>query len=46
VSAANDYANEKVGDQRYPLDLFRHMITVSLETLKIMNSLPGLVIDG
>lgn len=46
VNDANDYANETVGDPRYPLDLFRRVITVSLETQKIVNSLPTLDIDG
>ncbi|SIR09374.1 Predicted helicase [Paracoccus thiocyanatus] len=41
---ANDYANETVGDPRYPLDLFRRVITVSLETMKIVNGLPELKI--
>lgn len=45
VNDANDYANETVGDPRYPLDLFRRVITVSLETMKIVNSLPKLDID-
>jgi predicted helicase len=29
---------------RYPLDLFLRVITVSLETMKIVNALPGLEI--
>ncbi len=41
---ANDYANETVGDPRYPLDLFRRIITVSIETMKIVNGLPELEI--
>jgi predicted helicase len=45
VNDANDYANETVGDPRYPLDLFRRVITVSLETIKIVRSLPTLDID-
>lgn len=45
VNDANDYANETVGDPRYPLDLFRRVITVSLETMRIVNGLPGLEID-
>ncbi|WP_417729613.1 DEAD/DEAH box helicase [Roseovarius sp.] len=39
---ANDYANETMGDPAYPLDLFRRVITVSLETMKIVNALPKL----
>lgn len=41
---ANDYANETVGDPRYPLELFQRVITVSLETMKIVNGLPELEI--
>lgn len=46
VNDANDYANETVGSPRYPLDLFRRVITVSLETMKIVNSLPELDIPS
>lgn len=42
VNDANDYANETVGDPKYPLELFQRVITVSLETMKIVNSLPAL----
>ena len=42
VSDANRYAIETVGDPRYPLDLFLRVITVSLETMEIVNSLPKL----
>lgn len=45
VNDANDYANETVGDPRYPMELFQRVITVSLETMKIVNGLPGLEID-
>ena len=45
VNDANDYANETMGDPRYPLDLFRRVITVSLETMRIVNGLPPLDID-
>jgi predicted helicase len=31
-----------MGDPAYPLDLFRRVITVSLETMKIVRSLPKL----
>ena len=44
VSNANRYAVETVGDPRYPLDLFLRIITVSLETMKIVHSLPKLQI--
>ncbi len=42
VNDANAYANETVGDPRYPFDLFCRIITVSLETMKIVNALPAL----
>ncbi len=42
VSDANRYAIETVGDPRYPLDLLLRIITVSLETMKIVRSLPQL----
>lgn len=42
VNDANDYAIETVGDPAYPLKLFQRVITVSLETLKIVRSLPKL----
>ncbi len=45
VSDANRYAIETVGNPRYPLDLFLRVITVSLETMKIVRSLPELDID-
>jgi len=39
---ANHYAIETVGDPAYPLTLFRRIITVSLETMKIVRGLPAL----
>jgi predicted helicase len=45
VNDANDYANETVGDPKYPLELFQRVITVSLETMRIVNGLPRLEID-
>lgn len=45
INDANDYAIETVGDPAYPLKLFQRVITVSLETMKIVNSLPALDID-
>jgi predicted helicase len=42
VNDANAYANETVGDPRYPFDLFCRIITVSLETMKIVKALPAL----
>ena len=43
VNDFNDYAVEQ-GNERYPLDLFLKIITVSLETMKIVKSLPKLEI--
>jgi predicted helicase len=42
VNDANVYANETTNDPRYPFDLFRRVITVSLETMKIVRGLPKL----
>ena len=44
VNDANRYAIETVGDPTYPLKSFQRMITVSLETMKIVRSLPPLEI--
>lgn len=44
VNDANDYANETIGDPRYPFDLLCRVITVSLETMKIVKALPPLEI--
>ena len=45
VNDANDYANEAMNNPAYPLELFQRVITVSLETMKIVKSLPKLDID-
>jgi len=45
VNDANDYANETVENPQYPLGLFQRVITVSLDTMKIVNALPKLEID-
>ena len=45
VNDANRYAIETVGDPAYPLKLFQRVITVSLETMRIVKSLPTLDID-
>jgi predicted helicase len=44
VNDANLYATETMGDPAYPLKLFQRVITVSLETMKIVNNLPKLEI--
>ncbi len=45
VSDANRYAIETVGDPAYPLLLFQRVITVSLETMRIVRGLPRLEIE-
>jgi predicted helicase len=42
VNDANQWAIETIGDASYPLQLFQKVITVSLETLKIVHGLPRL----
>ncbi len=42
VNDANLWATETVGDASYPLKLFQRVITVSLETMKIVKALPRL----
>ncbi|MBU2979733.1 hypothetical protein [Alteromonas sp. C1M14] len=38
----SDWATETMGNAKYPLELFQRVITVSLETMKIVKSLPKL----
>jgi len=45
VNDANLYATETVGDAAYPVKLLQRVITVSLETMKIVNNLPSLEIE-
>jgi predicted helicase len=42
VNDANLWATETMGNARYPLELFQRVITVSLETMKIVRALPAL----
>lgn len=42
VNDANDWAIETMGNPRYPLELFQRVVTVSMETQKIVNNLPYL----
>ncbi|HEY4370987.1 MAG TPA: type ISP restriction/modification enzyme [Burkholderiales bacterium] len=42
VNDANDWARETMNNPRYPLELFQRVITVSLETMKIVKGLPRL----
>ena len=39
---ANDWAIETMGNPKYPLELLQRVITVSLETMKIVHNLPEL----
>lgn len=39
---ANDWACETMDNPRYPLELFLRVVTLSLETQKVVNSLPPL----
>jgi len=45
VNDANLWATETMGNAKYPLELFQRVITVSLETMKIVNALPELHVD-
>ena len=42
VSDANDWAIETMGNPRYPLDLLLRVVTVSIETMKVVKALPEL----
>jgi predicted helicase len=43
VNDPNDWSRE-VGDPRYILDLLARVVTVSVETMKIVDALPALTI--
>jgi predicted helicase len=42
---ANLWATETMGNAKYPLELFLRVVTVSLETNRIVNALPPLNLD-
>lgn len=42
INDANDWAIDTMNNPRYPLELFMRVVTVSLETMKIVNGLPKL----
>lgn len=42
VNDANDWAIDTMQNPKYPFELFLRVITVSLETMKIVRSLPAL----
>ena len=47
INDANRYAIETVGDPAYPFKLFCRIITVSIETMNIVNNLPALdILEG
>ncbi len=45
VNDANDWAIETMKNPKYPLELFLRVITVSLDAMRIVKSLPQLDID-
>jgi predicted helicase len=45
VNDANDWAIDNMHNPRFPLELFPRVITVSLETMKVVNALPQLEIS-
>ena len=45
IKDANAWATETAGSARYPLSLLLRIITVSLETMRIVRSLPPLAIE-
>jgi predicted helicase len=44
VNDANDWAVETMKNPRYPLELLLRVVTVSLETMKIVKGLPKLTL--
>ncbi len=46
MNDANLWATETMNNPKYPLKLFLRVITVSLETMKLVNGLPRLEIGG
>ncbi|EPX9617402.1 TPA: DEAD/DEAH box helicase [Pseudomonas aeruginosa] len=42
VNDANDWADETMGNAKYPLELFQRVVTVSLATIRIVKGLPPL----
>ena len=44
VNDANDWAIETMNNPRYPMELFLRVVTVSLETMRIVRALPKLKI--
>lgn len=44
VNDANDWAVETMGNPRYPMELFQRVVTVSVETMRIVRGFPPLAI--
>ena len=42
INDANDYANDIMKNSAYPLELLQKIITLSIETAKLVNTLPKL----
>ena len=42
INDANDWAIETMNNPRYPMELFLRVVTVSLETMRIVRALPKL----
>lgn len=42
---ANDWAKQTMNNAKYPLELLLRVITVSIETVNIVNNLPSLVLE-
>jgi predicted helicase len=42
INDANDWAVETMGNARYPLELLLRVVTVSLESMKLVRRLPAL----
>ncbi|MCC5848691.1 MAG: type III restriction endonuclease subunit R [Verrucomicrobia bacterium] len=42
---ANHYATETLQNPKYPLELLQRIITVSLETMKVVDGLPGMSLN-
>jgi len=43
INDANNYAKETMHNPRYPLELLLRIITVSLETMQLVNQLPKVI---
>ena len=46
VNDANNWATDTMVNPRYPLELFQRVVTVSMETMKIVRALPSLIVQS